>query len=143
MRRAVEQIEEDETPKGFDLKVTHRHPRTGLITHTTPYILRVIGESGGAKARVWERPAGSGNLWDKHNQPIGRWDKTKPEGERFVKDAEHIAWAAPETSDQKLARSVVEKDVRIQELERELASIRIESEKKTAPAAAQKKDKGA
>lgn len=138
MYRGQEMIEEDEKPKGFDLTVTHRHPKTGLVTHSDPYVLRVLA-SGEGKARVWERPAGSGNLWDINNNPIGRWDKTKPEGERFLKDEPHIAWTAPLTEDQKLARSVVEKDVRIQELEKELAAIQAEREAK----APHKKDKGA
>lgn len=141
MYRGQEMIEDEEQPKGFDLVVTHRHPKTGIITHSDPYILRVIA-NGEGKARVWERPAGSGNLWDKQNKPIGRWDKTKPEGERFRKDEAHIAWAAPLTEDQKLARSVIEKDVRIQALERELAAIQAEREAKSATPTP-KKDKGA
>lgn len=133
MYRGQEAEEKDEKPKGFDLTVTRRHPKTGLIESSDPYILRVIA-GGEGKVRVYERPAGSGNLWDKKGEPCGRWDKSKPEGERFVKDAKHIAWAPPESSDQKLARESAEKDIRIAELEKELASIRVE---------AKKKDKGA
>lgn len=143
MYRGQEKVEDevDLKPKGFDLTVTHRHPKTGLVTHTDPYILRVIA-SGDGKVRVWERPAGSGNLWDKHNKPCGRWDKSKPEGERYLKDAEHIAWTAPETSDAKVARESAEKDVKIAELEKELAAIRAEREAK-APVAQAKKNQGA
>ena len=140
MYRGQDQIEEEESPKGFNLVVTRRHPKSGIVVNSDPYILRVIA-NGEGKARVWERPAGSGNLWDKHGNPIGRWDKTQPEGDRrFLKGAKHIAWTPPETTDQKLARSVVEKDTRIAELEKERALIKAEREQNSQT---QKKDKGA
>lgn len=134
-------IEEQEPEQGFSRVVTYRNIKTGLVEKADPYIMRVIAADSGGKAKVWERPAGSGNLFDSHGTPIGRWDKTKPEGERFLKDEKHIEWKAPETEDQKLARSVLEKDVKIQELERELAAIKAEKEKKSAPQT--KKDQGA
>ena len=133
MYRAHDRIEDEiEKEKGFDFVVTKRDHRTGLITSHDPYILRVIGDGNG-KTRVMERPAGSGNLWNKKGEPIGRWDGKKPEGERFLKGEAHTAWTPPETKDQKLAREVVSKDTKIAELERELAAIKAEREKKDAP----------
>jgi hypothetical protein len=129
MYRGQELIEEEETPKGFNLVVDQRHPKSGLVIKSDPYTLRVIG-SGEGKTWVFERPVGSGNLWNKSGDPIGRWDKSKPEGERFIAGAEHIAWTPPLTADQKLARSVIEKDGRIQELEKEIAAIKAEREKR-------------
>lgn len=139
MRHNYDETKETEAPKGFDLVTHKRDPKTGLVIEKDPYILRVLGAADGGKTRVWERPAGSGNLWDKSNTPIGRWDKTQPEGKRFIAGAEHIAWTPPETNDQKLARSLVEKESKISELERELAAIKAE-EKKKSPVPAQKKD---
>jgi uncharacterized small protein (DUF1192 family) len=122
---------EDQTqPQGFNLVVTYRDEKTGLVTHTDPYTLRVLPGPGGGKARYWERPAGSGNLFDKKGQPAGRWDRTKPEGQRFDAKAAHVAFARPETEDAKLARSVIEKDAHIAELKRELEAIRAEREDK-------------
>lgn len=138
MRFTPEPKEEEKT-KGFSLVVHKRDEKTGLVLSEDPYILRTVslGQSGD-KARVWERPKGSGNLWDNDNNPIGRWDKTKPEGKRFLKDEPHIAWTAPETKDQKLARALGEQQTKIAELERKL--IEMEQAKKDAP---QKKTQGA
>lgn len=144
MFRGREEEVEEVKEEGFSLLVTHRHPKTGLVTKKDPYILRVVRE-GGNKVRYFERPAGSGNLWNKKGEPIGRWDASKPEGDRFLKGAEHVQWTPPETEDQKLARSVAEKDARIQELEKELAAIEAEKSARSAGkvSAQAKKDQGA
>lgn len=118
MKEAAVRLEE-ESPKGFNLKVTYRD-EDGSIYKKDPYILRVVD-----KRKLWERPVGSGNLWDRKNQPIGRWVNGKHD-----EKAEHIAFTPPETEDQKLARSVVEKDSKIKALEAELASMKAESKKK-------------
>lgn len=128
--------------KGFDLTVTHRDEKTGLITHTTPYVLRVCGEQGSdQKARYWERPKGSGNLFDKHNNPIGRWitEEKVIKGKRvnagkYDPDAAHIEWHPPMTVDQIIAQENAA-------LKAELASLKAETEKKSAQA--QKKTQGA
>lgn len=113
---------EKEKPKGFDTTVTFRDERTGLVTHTDPYIMRRLSN----KSKVFERPAGSGNLFDPKGNPAGRWDKTKPEGERYIKGAAHVAWQAPETEDQRIARMLIERDVKIAELQKELSAIQAE-----------------
>lgn len=138
--------------KGFDLVVTHRDEKTGQITRTEPYILRVIGEVGSnEKSRLWERPAGSGNLFDKKGNPVGRWvyEEKSVKGKKvrtgkFVPDVEHVEFVPPQTEDQKLRYEMTENKAKIAELERELAAIKAEKEKKSAPAQpAQKKDQGA
>lgn len=145
-------LPEEKPQTGFNLIVTKRDDKTGLVTEKDPYILRVIGETGSSeKQRLWERPAGSGNLWDKSNNPVGRWvyeekvikGKKVKEG-KFVADAPHIAFTPPQTKDQILAKSLSEKEVKIAELERELLSIKTEKDKRSGVApAAPKKEQGA
>lgn len=128
--------------KRFDLMVHHRHHRTGKLIKHTPYIKRVVGEVGSSeRATYWERPAGSGNLFDSHNNPIGRWEyeektvkgKTVKTG-KFIEGAAHVAWEAPITQDQKIAKENAA-------LKAELAAMKAEKEKQAAPA--KKQDKGA
>lgn len=128
---------EEVTPEGFDLRVDFRHPKTGLVVKRNPYVLRTVKEGGGSVS-YFERPVGSGNIWDAKGNAIGRWDKTKPEGERFLKGEKHIEWTPPETADQKLARESAANSARIKELEMELAAIKAEKN-----AQAKKKDQGA
>lgn len=116
---------ESEVKQGFDLKVMHRDEKTGLVTHTNPYTLRVVEAPTGGKRQLFERPVGSGNLWDKANKPFGRWVKGK-----HVPDAEHVQFDMPETHDQKVARAMTEQQVKIAELEKELNSIKSENKKK-------------
>lgn len=125
MRHHDKTIIEPEVAQGFDLVVHKRNARTGLVEQENAYILRIVGH-----AKYLERPVGSGNVYDFQGKPIGRWDASKPEGERFLKGEKHVEWSAPETKDQKLARAIGEKDIKIQELERELAAIQAERELK-------------
>ncbi len=134
-------MSEENVKKGFDKTVTHRDEATGLITHTNPYTLIVSKAEDGGKVRKWERPPGSGNLFDNKNREIGRMvttevvnDKTgkKTVSKKYDPDAEHIAFVVPETSDKKLAREVLEKDAKINELEKQLAGIKAEDKKKKA-----------
>jgi len=125
--------EKDVKPKGFDLIVTHRDEKTGRVIRTNPYIMRVVAADGGGRSRYWERPAGSGNLFDRWGKPVGRWDNTKPVDQRFVKGAAHVAWEAPLTEDQKVSRENAA-------LKAELASLKAEQTKKAQPT---KKDQGA
>lgn len=134
--------EETIKPK-FDITVTHRDERTGLITKRDPYILRVTQASDGGKTRLWERPVGSGNLFNSKNVACGRWivdEKTKKG--KHVADAEHVHFTPPPTEDMKLAQEMTQKDVRIQALEAELAQIRAEGEKKMSPKPATETKKG-
>lgn len=142
MYRGREIEKEEEKEQGFPLRVTYRNMRTGMVEKTDPYVLRIIGEDGG-RQQLWERPAGSGNLFNAQGEPVGRWDAKKPEGQRFLKGEEHIKWTAPETADQKLAREYAIKDARIVELEKELLSIKTEREPKEEPPKGNKKTQGA
>lgn len=129
-------LPEEAAPTGFDLRVTHRDPHTGLITKEDPYVLRIIGESGSSdRMELLERPKGSGNLFDRRNRPIGRWimEERTIKGKvtrvgKYDPEAEHIVFTPPATKDQVLARSLTEKDVRIAELEKELRAIQAEKE---------------
>ena len=127
----------------FDLRVTHRHPRTGEVIKHDPYILRVVGEIGSAdRTQLWERPAGSGNLYDFEMNPVGRWiyeEKTvkgkKVKVGHYDAEAAHIEWIPPETEDQKIAKENAA-------LKAELAALKAEKEK-TAQPQTKKQDKGA
>lgn len=131
---------EQEKPK-FDLVVTHRDPKSGLVTKTTPYILRVCGETGSSeKTQMWERPAGSGNLFDKEMNPVGRWvyEEQKVKGKmvrvgHHEPEAEHIVFVPPMTADEKLRHEMAETQVKLAEAQKELASIKAEREKALAP----------
>lgn len=143
---------EAEKPK-FDLTVTHRDPKSGVVTHTTPYILRRCGEAGSSeKTDLWERPSGSGNLFDKEMNPVGRWiyEEKKIKG-KVVKvghhdpEAEHIVFVPPMTADEKLRHEMAETQVKLAEAQKELAAIKAEREKASTPkksAAAMTKEPG-
>jgi len=125
---------QEEVKQGFDLVVTHRDRKSGAVTKENPYTLHVVSAGDGGKTRIFERPVGSGNAWDAQGKPIGRWEEGK-----FKKDAPHIEFTPPETSDMKLARSLNEKDSRIAQLERELSAIKAEGKKADAPRSANEK----
>jgi hypothetical protein len=143
MYRGRETAKEEPSSQELGLRVTYRNMKTGMVEKSDPYVLRIVGE-GGNRTQLWERPAGSGNLWSHAHggKAVGRWDLSKAEGERFIKDAAHIAWAPPETEDQILARSIATKDNKINELEREIAAIKAEKIARDEKSV-QKKDKGA
>lgn len=123
--------EETVKPK-FDILVTHRDERTGLVTKRDPYILRITQSSDGGKTRLWERPAGSGNLFNSKNEPVGRWiiDPKTKKG-KHMPDEAHAFFEPPQTEDARIAQELVTKDSRIMALEAELAQIRAENERKT------------
>ena len=121
-------VQKDDEPQGFDLVVTKRHPKTGLVIERNPYILRVCGE-GTNRTQYLERPKGSGNLWNFKGEAVGVWDKSKPEGQRFIKGAKHVAWEPPLTDDEKVS-------IENAELRKELAAAKaeLEAKKKVAQA---------
>ena len=127
----------EEVPSGFDFRVTHRDPRTGEITHKNAYVAHIFGTTGSnERTAVYERPKGSGNCWDAQNNPAGRV-VIEGEGKQarltHKPEAQHIAWEAPLTEDQKLARSVAAQKAENAALKAELAALKAESEAK-APA---------
>lgn len=107
--------------EGFDLIVTHRDPKSGAVVSSNPYVMTVI-QSGEGRLRLFERPPGSGNLFDKKNQPVGRWEKDDKGVKTYNKDAAHVVYLKPETQDQKLAREVMEKSLEIEALKKQLAA---------------------
>jgi hypothetical protein len=135
MKRGSVEQQEDETPKGFNLQVTYRDEQTGLNVKSDPYILRVCG-AGGDRTQLFERPKGSGNCFDKQNNPIGRWVKDEKGKGKHDPAAAHVAYVAPLTGDAKLHAEMVESKERITELERELKAMA--AEKAKAEAAAKK-----
>lgn len=125
----------------FDLKVHTRDEKSGAIIDSNPYTMTVISNEQG-RTRIFERPPGSGNLFDKNNNPIGRWDYSKDAKGKKTKswnqDAKHLAFEKPLTNDQKLARQVIEKDAEIAELRaalaaKEVAAIKAENQKDAGP----------
>jgi len=126
----MREIPQDEpVVQGFDTRVTFRDQKTGQITKQDPYIQRVCGE-GTNRSVFFERPAGSGNLWSVAGKPVGRWDATKPEGERFISNAEHVAWERPQTEDEKLASRLIAKDQENAILKAEVAALKAEKAKR-------------
>lgn len=123
-RGGQKQIEE--APTGFNLQVTYRDEQTGLIDRHDPYILRVCGD-GGNRTQLFERPKGSGNCFDKQNNPIGRWVNGKHQP-----TAEHIKFVPPMNEDQKIRAEMTKDKVRIAELEKELKAVAAEKEKTAA-----------
>jgi len=130
----------EETPAGFDFRVTYRDRITGMVSHTNPYTMHIIGDE---RKQVMERPKGSGNCWDAQNQPAGRI-MLKGEGRNaklvLDPDAKHIAWAEPETADQKLARDVAAQKAENAALKAELAAMKAESDAKAMKAAQKPKE---
>lgn len=122
--------EEKEEVTGFNKKVTYRDPLSGQIVKKDPYIKRVCRSEGGGNTRYYERPIGSGNLWDAQGNAVGRWDHTKPEGQRFIKDVEHKPYVPTMTEDEKLANKILATENKNKALLAELESVKAELAKK-------------
>lgn len=101
----------------FDLKVTHRNPRTGAVTKVEPYRMRT-GKGG----KTFERPVNSGNLWWENGEPAGRWEDNK-----FVEGAEHVEFTMPLSKDEKIQAAFSEKDSKIAQLEQDLKNLELKS----------------
>lgn len=109
-------------PGQFDLRVTHRDPQTGAVTHSNPYKCHVIKAENGGKTQLFERPHGSKNVFTGAGIPCGRyvdgiWDE----------QAEHITYIPPETADQRVIKTLSENAKKIEQLEKELAAIKAEA----------------
>lgn len=105
-----------------------------------PYTLRVCKTADGDKTEIFERPPGSGNCFAKNGEAIGRWIVSEKKDEKTGKmvkvgaldsNAAHIKTDPPMSPAAKQALETQRKDSRIAELERELAAIQAEKEKKT------------
>lgn len=118
--------------QGFDMTVTHRDPKTGVVIRKDPYRLRILKGADGGRMKLFERPVGSGNLYSRWGEPRGRWVESTKKGEsaKHEPDAKHIAFEAPLTEDQKVARTLMESQAKNAALEQELAQLRAEAKKK-------------
>jgi len=101
----------------FDLKVTHRNPKTGAVVGHDPYRMRT-GKGG----KTFERPINSGNLFYEDGSAAGRW-----EDDKFIKGAEHKAYAMPLSKDEKVQAAFSEKDSKIAKLEQDLRDLELKS----------------
>lgn len=133
-------VKQERKVEGFDLLVTHRDEKTGLVTMSDPYTLRVCKTADGDKTEIFERPPGSGNCFAKNGEQIGRWIFSEKKDEKtgkmvkvgaLVADAAHVKTDPPMSPAAKQALETQRKDSRIAELEKELAAIQAEKEKKT------------
>lgn len=85
--------------KKFDLK-THTFNARGVLTKINHYRLHVTNG-----VQLYERPVNSGNLWYENDEPAGRVTYA---GEGKIKrkvidnEAEHIAYTAPLSPDEKV-----------------------------------------
>lgn len=69
----------------FDNRVHIRDESTGRLVKVQPYAYHAFDQM-----KLWERPIGSGNMFDANGKEIGNWKQTK--GGRWEKHADtHIA----------------------------------------------------
>ena len=101
----------------FDLKVTHRNPKTGAVTMHDPYRLRI-----GKEGKTYERPVNSGNLWWENGEPAGRFEEGK-----VVIGAEHADYIKPLSRDEKVQRALNEKDSKIAKLEADMRDLELKA----------------
>lgn len=125
-------VKQERKVEGFDILVTHRDEKTGLVAMSDPYTLRVSGIAGGERTEIFERPPGSGNCFNKKGEAIGRW-VVDPKTKRGALDEKlaHVKVDPPMSPAAKAKLESERKDSRIAELEKELAAIQAEKEKKT------------
>lgn len=103
----------------FDNRVQIYNEKTGKMVRYQPYAYHVFGED---KVELFERPVGSGNMFDKMGRNIGSWKKDEDGNWKKCSDA-HL--------DVKLDLPVTKEDALMaknETLEAELKSIRAEKE---------------
>lgn len=124
---------DQEKRNAFDVTVTHRDPLTGVVVRQDPYKL-TIKQTEQGRLSLYERPPGSGNLYDAQNKPCGRW-KFEDGIKLYDPKAAHIKVEPKETEEQKFARKLREIEAENERLkkqlaEKEIASIRAEGQQK-------------
>lgn len=98
-------------PETFDLRTHIRNEKTGQLLKAQPYRLHYINDK-----KLYERPAGSGNVFYESGEKAGRFVKGKHE------DSEpHIAYTAPVSDDKKINAVIADKDAEIAALKKQLA----------------------
>lgn len=121
-----------QTEKKFDLK-THTFNARGILTNVNLYRLHVING-----CQLYERPVNSGNLWYENDEPAGRvtYEGTGKIKKKVIdNEAEHIAYVAPLTGDEKLHFDHENLKLENAKLLAEIEQIKKEQEAKTKAAA--------
>lgn len=127
-RQEKQIIEDPQRPYGsegeqvFDNRVHIRNAETGRLIRRQHYAMHAFSDK-----KIWERPIGSGNMFDAHGDPIGRWKRAdKGHWEQISKEHSAVPMAEKiATPDELIARN--------SELESELAALKADLEMKTAP----------
>ncbi len=101
----------------FDRRVQIRDESTGRLVKKQHYANHKFGNIS-----LLERPVGSGNMFDEHGNPVGRWKHTE-EGKWAKFEEAHVEVAQFEE-----VRSVEELAGRNAQLEAELAALKAEKE---------------
>lgn len=115
----------------FDL-VTHKtDPLTGKSHAVNLYTLHII-----KGIRYFERPIHSGNLYYENNRPAGRLAFDAKGDYAINEKATHVAYVAPPTGAELIARELSEEKTARAQAEAELAAIKAER----APKSAKKED---
>ena len=71
----------------FDNRVKIFNEKTGQILAYQPYAMHIFGDS---KEQIFERPMGSGNMYNAKGESIGRWEQDKKTGHWKKFADEHI-----------------------------------------------------
>lgn len=116
----------------FDSRVKIVNEKTGKILAYQPYVMHTFGE---ANVVIYERPPGSGNMFNAQGESIGRYEFKKDSGGTWSKFSDdHIA-TKPHPIDEKEALRE-----RLETTEAELAALKAErddkSQKNSKPAKA-------
>lgn len=105
----------------FDNRVQIRDEQSGRLIKTQPYAIHKFGSN-----TLMERPIGSGNMFNQHDEPIGKW-KLEKDGSWSKVGDEHSSAPAYQmvgTVDDLLTKNA--------ELEAELAALKAEKAPKEA-----------
>lgn len=118
---------EEKKSEGFDLRTHYIDPATRKVSHKNPYRMHAI-----KGVQYFERPVGSLNLFYKDGSPAGRIDEEALKKNRWevLVDAPHVDWVAPKTEAELREQQYEQAIARSKELEKELAAMKAEQEKK-------------
>lgn len=115
----MRKMEEELVEQGFDIKVTHRDPQTGIVLSQNPYNLIVHGE---ARKRLWERPKNSGNVFDRKGKPCGRFVRDEKGVGKWNPLDPHVEVKPELSNEERAAHALSAKDAEIAALKKELAA---------------------
>lgn len=118
---------EEKESEGFDIRVHYVDGATRKVTHKNPYRMHVV-----KGVQYFERPVGSLNLFYKDGSPAGRLDEkalAKNKMEVLV-GAAHVEWVAPKSESELREMEYQAAIKKSAALEKELAAMKAEQEKK-------------